>query len=153
MVVTRSGEEAVMAVSLTNRLKSGEVNPPAAKLVGFRMLSCGNGESRFEMEAGERHHNPMGTVHGGILCTLADSAMGMAFASTLEGEETFTTLEVKINFLRPVFEGTLFAGARVVHRGRSVGMVECDVATEDGKLVARAVSTCSVLRGEMAKGR
>jgi uncharacterized protein (TIGR00369 family) len=138
---------------LTNQRKDWEIAPPAAALVGFRLLSCGDGESRFEMQAGERHHNPMGTLHGGILCTLADSAMGMAFASTLEAGETFTTLEVKINFLRPVFEGRLLAEARVVHRGRSVGLVECDVATEDGKLVARAVSTCSVLRGEMAKGR
>jgi len=68
-------------------------------------------------------------------------------------EETFTTLEVKINFLRPVFEGKLFAKAKVVHRGRTVGLVDCDITTEDGKLVARAVSTCSVLRGEKAEGR
>ena len=131
----------------------GEIHPPAADLVGFRMLSYGDGEARFEMEAGRQHHNPMGTVHGGILCTLADSAMGMAFASTLGEGETFTSLELKINFLRPVFEEKLYAAAKVVHRGRSVGMVECDVSTEDGKLVARTVSTCSVLRGEAARGR
>ena len=131
----------------------GTIHPPAADLVGFRMLSYGDGESRFEIEAGTRHHNPMGTVHGGILCTLADSAMGMAFASTLGEGESFTTLEVKINFLRPVFEEKLYAEAKVVHRGRNVGLVDCNVTTEDGKLVARAVSTCSVLRGEAAKGR
>ena len=142
-----------MARSLSDQMKSGEIKPPAAELVGFRMLSFADGESRFEMDAGRRHHNPMGTVHGGILCTLADSAMGMAFASTLEEGETFTTLEIKVNYLRPVFEEKLFAIAKVVHRGRSVGMVECDVTTENGKLVARAVSTCSVLRGEKAEGR
>jgi uncharacterized protein (TIGR00369 family) len=139
--------------SFSEKIRTGNIHPPAADLVGFRMLSCGNGESRFAMEAGKRHHNPMGTVHGGILCTLADSAMGMAFASTLNDGETFTTLEVKINFLRPVFEETLFAEAKVVHRGRSIGLVDCIVATENGKLVARAVSTCSVLRGETARGR
>jgi uncharacterized protein (TIGR00369 family) len=95
----------------------------------------------------------MGTVHGGILCTLADSAMGMAFASTLGEGETFTTLEIKVNYLRPVFEEKLFASAKVVHRGRTVGLVECDITTENGKHVARAVSTCSVLRGEKAEGR
>ncbi len=142
-----------MSGSFSDRLKSGDIKPPAAELVGFRMLSFGDGVSRFEMEAGRRHHNPMGTVHGGILCTLADSAMGMAFASTLDEGETFTTLEIKVNYLRPVFEGKLFAGAKVVHRGRSVGLVECDVTTENGKLVARAVSTCSVLRGDKAEGR
>jgi uncharacterized protein (TIGR00369 family) len=142
-----------MGSSFSDRLKSGDIKPPAAELIGFRMLSFAEGESRFEMEAGPRHHNPMGTVHGGILCTLADSAMGMAFASTLGAGETFTTLEIKVNYLRPVFEEKLFASAKVVHRGRSVGLVECDVTTGNGKLVARAVSTCSVLRGEMAEGR
>lgn len=143
-----------MGISFSEKLRTGGLfHPPAADLVGFRMLSYGDGEARFEMEASRRHHNPMGTVHGGILCTLADSAMGMAFASTLAAGESFTSLEVKINFLRPVFEEKLFAAAKVVHRGRSVGLVECDVTTEDGRLVARAVSTCSVLRGDSAKGR
>ena len=142
-----------MGSSFSDQLKTGDIKPPAAELIGFRLLSFADGESRFEMDAGRRHHNPMGTVHGGILCTLADSAMGMAFATTLGEGETFTTLEVKINFLRPVFEEKLSAKAKVVHRGRSVGLVECDITEEDGKLVARAVSTCSVLRGEKAEGR
>jgi len=142
-----------MERSLSDQMKSGKVHPPAADLVGFRMVSFADGKSRFEMDAGRRHHNPMGTVHGGILCTLADSAMGMAFASTLGEGETFTTLEIKVNYIRPVFEEKLFAIAKVVHRGRTVGLVECDITAEDGKLVARAVSTCSVLRGEKAEGR
>jgi uncharacterized protein (TIGR00369 family) len=142
-----------MGDTFFEKMKSGNIKPPVAELVGFRMLSYGNGEARFEMESGRKHHNPMGTVHGGILCTLADSAMGMAFATTLDDGETFTSLEVKINYLRPVFEGKLFANAKVVHRGRNVGLVECEVSAEDGRLVAKAVSTCQVLRGEMAKGR
>jgi len=142
-----------MGSTFSGKLRSGSILPPAAELVGFRMVSFTGGESRFEMDAGRRHHNPMGTVHGGILCTLADSAMGMAFASTLGEGESFTTLEIKVNYLRPVFEEKLFASAKVVHRGRTVGLVECDVTTEEGKLVARAVSTCSVLRGEKAEGR
>ena len=79
--------------------------------------------------------------------------MGFAFASTLGPGETFTTLELKINFLRPVFEGKLTASARVTHRGKTIGLVECDVANSEGKKVARVSSTCSVLRGEAAKGR
>ncbi len=126
---------------------------PVAELVGFRPVSFGEGKAAFVMEAGKRHHNPMGTVHGGILCDLADAAMGFAFASTLEEGETFTTLELKINFLRPVFKGNLSASACVMHRGRTVGMVECVVENSDGKQVARATSTCQVLRGLAAKGR
>jgi len=84
----------------------------------------------------------MGTVHGGILCDLADAAMGMARASLLEQGESFTTLELKINYLRPVLDALLEARARVVHGGKSMAYLECDVvALPDEKLVARASST------------
>jgi uncharacterized protein (TIGR00369 family) len=142
-----------MEKRFSDRLREGGWNAPVAELVGFLPVTFGGGKSEFVMEAGVRHHNPMGTVHGGILCDLADAAMGFAFASTLGPGESFTTLELKINYFRPVFEGRLTASARVVHRGRTVGVVECDVANADGKPVARAVSTCSVLRGDAARGR
>ncbi len=137
----------------SDRLAEGSWVAPVADLVGAYPVSFGDGKAVFEMEAGRRHHNPMGTVHGGILCDLADAAMGFAFASTLGPGEMFTTLELKINFLRPVFAEKLTANAQVVHRGRMVGMVECEVVNSEGKTVARASSTCSVLRGEAAKGR
>jgi uncharacterized protein (TIGR00369 family) len=137
----------------SDRLREGVPKPPIAELVGLKVVSFGGGKANFELEAGRRHHNPMGTVHGGILCDLADAAMGFAFASTLGPGESFTTLELKINFLRPVFEEKLSASARVIHRGKTVGFVECDVLSEEGKLVARATSTCTVLRGEASRGR
>jgi uncharacterized protein (TIGR00369 family) len=105
------------------------------------------------LDVTERHENPMGTVHGGILCDLADAAMGTAFFSTLEDGESFTTLELKINFLRPFWTGRLLARGRVVSRGRTVGLAECDVEDSDGRLIARASSTCMALRGEKAAGR
>jgi uncharacterized protein (TIGR00369 family) len=142
-----------MEKAFSDRMREGRWSAPVAELVGMRPVSFGSGEAVFVMDAESRHHNPMGTVHGGVLCDLADAAMGFAFASTLGSGESFTTLELKINFLRPVFEGRLTASARVVHRGRTIGMVECDVTTGEGKPVARASSTCSVLRGEGAKGR
>jgi uncharacterized protein (TIGR00369 family) len=95
----------------------------------------------------------MGTLHGGILCDLADAAMGMAFFSTLEEGESFTTLELKINYLRPFWRGRLVAKGRVVSRGRTVGLAECDVEDVDGRLIARASSTCMALRGDSAEGR
>jgi uncharacterized protein (TIGR00369 family) len=95
----------------------------------------------------------MGTLHGGILCDLADAAMGVAFATTLQLDESFTTLELKINFLRPVWNGLLTAQADVISRGRTVGMVECKVTDEKGRLIARATSTCMVLAGQAAKNR
>jgi uncharacterized protein (TIGR00369 family) len=95
----------------------------------------------------------MGTLHGGILCDIADAAMGIAYASNLNEGESFTTLELKINFLRPVWRARLLATGRVVKQGRTLGLVECDITDERGTLVARATSTCLTLRGQRAQGR
>ena len=130
-----------------------KVPPPVAELIGFEVVEAGDGASVMRMEAEERHSNPMGTLHGGILCDLVDAAMGTAFFSTLKGGESFTTLELKINFLRPFWTGRLSARGRVVSRGRTVGLTECDVADTEGRLVARASGTCMILRGDAARGR
>jgi len=136
------------------RLVRGEVQPPPiARLIGFQVTSVRHGEAVVELEVSDIHANPMGTLHGGVLCEIADAAMGIAYASTLDDGESFTTLELKINFLRPVWKEKLRAVGRVVKRGRVVGMVECDVTNSEGALVARSSSTCMVLRGEMARGR
>lgn len=142
-------------LELARRMIAGEVDaPPIAQTVGFRITAIGDGTARFEMDtAPERHANPMGTVHGGVLCDLADGAMGMAFASTLAEGESFTTLELKINYLKPVWRTHLTADARLVKRGRDIGFLECDVVDAGGALVARAASTCLVLRGDRAVGR
>ena len=79
--------------------------------------------------------------------------MGMAFASTLAPEESFTTVELKINFFRPVWQARLAAEGRVVQRGRTMGYVECDITDEENRLVAKAASTCMVLCGQKAAGR
>jgi len=130
-----------------------KIPPPVAELIGFELESAGGGECVMSLEAQERHENPMGTLHGGILCDLADGAMGMAFFSTLEPGESFTTLELKINYLRPFWTGRLVAKGRVVSRGRTVGLTECDIEDVDGRLIARASSTCMALRGDSAQGR
>jgi len=136
------------------RIIRGELPvPPVARLIGFQLMSVRHGESVIELEASDMHANPMGTLHGGILCDVADAAMGIAFASTLEDDESFTTLELKINFLRPVWKDKLRAVGKVVKRGKSIGMAECDVTNSQGALVARSSCTCMVLRGEQASGR
>jgi uncharacterized protein (TIGR00369 family) len=120
--------------------------PPVGQLVGFTMKFVGPGHAIFAMDVDERHHNPMGTLHGGIYCDLADAAMGFAYAATLAEGETFTTIELKINFLAAVRRAKLTAEAKVVKAGRTVGYVECDVKDQAGKLVAKASSTCMKLR-------
>ena len=145
-----------MSKHLENLEKSarGELPPPpVARLIGFRLTSVRHGEAVVELEASDNHANPMGTLHGGILCDIADAAMGIAFASTLDDGESFTTLELKINFLRPVFKDHLRAAGRVVKRGKTVGLVECEVLDSKGALVAKSNSTCLVLRGGEARGR
>lgn len=127
--------------------------PPVARLIGFTIGSVEPGRVVVAMDAGPQHANPMGTVHGGILCDLADAAMGMAYASALDEGETFTTLELKINFLKPVRTGRLTATGRLVKGGHTVGLVECDVHDDKDRLVARAASTCMTLRGAQAEGR
>lgn len=134
-------------------LRTEHPGPPVARLVGFDLVRHEPGTAVFEMVAGPQHANPMGTLHGGILCDLADAAMGIAYATVLADGESFTTLELKINFLRPVWNARLRAEARVVQRGKTVGLVECDVLDESGRLVARASSTCLTLAGKSAEGR
>ena len=145
-----------MSTMLENARKmiAGELPPPPmATLIGMRLVAIEPGRARFEIDADHRHHNPMGTLHGGILCDVADSAMGMAYASTLGEGESFTTLELKINFMKPIWRAKLRAEGRVVKQGRTVGLVECDVFDEGGSLVARSSSTCMTLRGDAARGR
>ncbi len=133
--------------------RGGAPPPPIADLIGFTLTEVEPGRAVIAFDAGPRHANPMGTLHGGVLCDIADAAMGMAYAASLDEGETFTTLELKINFLKPVRTGRLIATGRLVKGGRTVGLLECDVVDDKDRLVARASSTCMTLRGEQAAGR
>jgi uncharacterized protein (TIGR00369 family) len=132
-------------------LETNEV--PVARLIGFEVKEIADGRAIVTLAAGSQHANPMGTLHGGVLCDIADASMGMAFASTLTPGESFTTIELKINFFRPVWEAHLRAQGKVVRRGSTIGYIECEVTDEGGRLVAKASSTCMALKGERAKGR
>jgi uncharacterized protein (TIGR00369 family) len=136
------------------RMISGELpDPPIAQLLGLTVISVLPGESHLEFDAGPQHANPMGTLHGGVLCDLADLALGAAYAGTLDRGETFTTLELKINFLRPIWREKLFAVGKVANRGRTIGMVECDITDSHGRLVAKSTSTCMTLQKEKHRNR
>jgi len=142
------------ALDLIRMVQRGDVAPPPiADLIGFTLTEVDPGRAVVAFDAGPRHANPMGTLHGGVLCDIADAAMGMAYAASLDEGETFTTLELKINFLKPVRTGRLIATGRLVKGGRTVGLLECDVVDDKDRLVARASSTCMTLRGEQAEGR
>jgi uncharacterized protein (TIGR00369 family) len=141
-------------LEMAQKMVNGELpQPPVSELIGFELESIEKGRAVVTLEADERHRNPMGTLHGGVLCDITDAAMGMAYASSLAEGETFTTLELKINFLKPIWKASLRAEGTVVRQGRTVGLVECTVKDAKGDLVAKASSTCMTLRGEQAHGR
>src|SRR5437899_1247281 len=136
------------------KVASGELPaPPIATLIGFTLRDVEVGHAVVDFEADARHANPMGSLHGGVLCDIADAAMGMAYASTLGEGETFTTIELKINFLKPVWQARLHAIGRVGTRGRTLGLVECDVLDTHEALAARPTSTSMTLRGDQAGRR
>lgn len=133
-------------LEMGQQMVRGEREPfPVARLVGMTMTAIEPGRAVFEMRAEGRHHNPLGTLHGGVYCDLADAAMGWAYGATLAEGESFTTIELKVNFLRAVREATLTAEAKVVKAGSTLGYVECEVKDEQGRLVAKAASTCMKL--------
>ena len=153
--VTRTTGPTIHPREWFRRVMEGELPlPPVAELVGMRFVSADDGVAVLELEADPRRHaNPMGTLHGGILCDLGDMAMGIALGSTLQPGETFTTIELKINYFKPVWRSRLTATARIVKRTRTTAFIECDVLDDGGSLVARLGSTCMVLTGERAAGR
>jgi uncharacterized protein (TIGR00369 family) len=127
--------ETQLDVSATEQCpgpKPEEFPAPIGKLLGLKLLQAESGMAVVEFVADERHANPMGTLHGGVLCDIADAAMGFAYYTTLAADESFTTLELKINFLRPVSKATLRAKAGVVRAGqvRRVRRVRCRRRTE-----------------------
>lgn len=130
-----------------------DTRPPIAELIGFELDAVDEGKAVLSFRPGPEHANPMGTLHGGILCDIGDAAMGYAYASTLSADESFTTLELDVKFRRPVWEQPLTATGRVVDAGRTVGLVECDVTGPDEELIAHLEGVNMTLRNDKATGR
>jgi uncharacterized protein (TIGR00369 family) len=130
-------------------IQRGELAPPpAAALLAMRLDEVDPGRTLFSMMADELHENPMGTMHGGIVATLVDTAMGCAVSSMLPAGASFTTLELKTNFVRAISQttGRVYAEGRVVHSGGRVATTEARVHDDNGALYAHATSTCLISR-------
>jgi uncharacterized protein (TIGR00369 family) len=128
--------------------------PPIAGTLGFRLIAVEVGSATLEMRTDpSRQSNPMGTIHGGVLCDIADAAIGTAHAYSLKEDESFTSLDLRINFFRPVWEAVITAKAKAVHQGRTTSYYECAITREDGKLIAMVTSTVMTLRDGQAAGR
>jgi uncharacterized protein (TIGR00369 family) len=138
----RSGLELMQAMA------KGELPPPPiAQTLGFRLAEAERGHALFECEPAEYHYNPIGVVHAGLAMTLMDSAMGLAFVTTLEEPVAWTTLEFKSNFTRAltVDSGVVRCMGSVVHSGRRVATTEARIEDSRGRLCAHGTSTILVL--------
>lgn len=120
--------------------------PPIADLLGFALVEVERGRAVFAGVPAYRHYNPIGVVHGGYAATLLDSAVGCAVHSTLQRGEAYTTLELKLNLVRPITQetGQVLAEGRILHRGRTVGTAEGYLRDAAGKLYAHATTTCMI---------
>jgi len=128
--------------------------PTIARTLGFKLLEVAPGTATMEIVADtDKHANPMGTIHGGVWCDIADAAIGTAHATSLEEGESFTSLDLQINFFRPVWNGRIRAIAKPVNVGRKISRYVCDILRDDDKLVAQVTSTVMTLRGDQASGR
>jgi uncharacterized protein (TIGR00369 family) len=131
------------------KIVSGELpGPPIAALMNFGLAELGEGFAVFTVEPAEYHYNPIGVVHGGLAATLLDSAMGCAVHSTLAAGVGYTTLEIKVNYVRALTSETrgVRCEARVIHVGGRTATAEGRVVDEGGKLYAHGTTTCLIFR-------
>jgi len=133
-----------------------EMRYPTAisKTLGFRITEIDSGYAKVELDANaEIHGNQQGTVHGGMLCELADATIGTAHSTAISEGETFTSIDLKISFFRPVWESVLTATAKQIQHGKTITHYQCEITRDDGKVVALAMSTVMTLSGNAANGR
>jgi len=127
--------------------------PPIAVLLGMSIVSVAPGKVTFGLDVAEHLYNPIGSVHGGVFCTLLDSAMGCAVHSSLDRGQAYTTLELKVNIVKALTLDTpnVVAAGRVVSAGRRVVTASGQIAGPDGTLYAHATTTCLVFEPRRAQ--
>jgi len=131
------------------RITNGELPvPPIMETLGFKALSVRDGVARFELDPAEMHYNPIGSVHGGVIATLCDSACGCAVHSMLPAGAYYTSLDLNVKFLRPVSAdtGPLLCEGTVLHLGARSALAQATLTGPDGKLHAQATSSCMIFR-------
>jgi uncharacterized protein (TIGR00369 family) len=131
------------------KLVAGELpRPPISALMNFGLVELSEGRAVFAVEPAEYHYNPIGVVHGGLAATLLDSAMGCAVHSMLPAGVGYTTLEVKVNYIRAMTSetGRVRCEGKLIHLGGRTATAEGRVLDEDGKLYAHGTTTCLIFR-------
>ncbi len=131
------------------KIVTGEIpRPPISALMNFGLAELSEGHAVFTVEPAEYHYNPIGVVHGGLAATLLDSAMGCAVHSTLPAGVGYTTLEIKVNYIRALTTktGVVRCVAKVIHVGGRTATAEGRVVDAGGKLYAHGTTTCIIFR-------
>jgi uncharacterized protein (TIGR00369 family) len=144
----RDAMAGTAGLELMQLMAAGELPPPPiAQTLGFRLVEAERGRAVFECEPAEYHYNPIGVVHAGLAMTLMDSAMGLAFVTTLDEPVGWTTLEVKSNFTRAltIETGLVRCTGSVIHLGRRVATTEARIEDVQGRLYAHGTSTILIL--------
>jgi uncharacterized protein (TIGR00369 family) len=140
-------------LELMRALQAGDLPAPGfAVTLGIEPTAFSEGRAAFALDPGPEHLSPLGTVHGGILSTLLDSAVGCAIHTTLSAHDTYTTVDLDVKFVRPVRpgQGRITAEAQVVHVGGRIATAEGRIVDADGTLYAHATTTCLITRGMRA---
>ena len=130
------------------RIISGEIpNVPIGDTLGFRVTEVESGRIVLTGRPDRRSYNLIGSVHGGWAASILDSAMALATLSSLDEKNAFTTLDIKINYLRPITleTGEVRAEGRVIHSGRRIALCEARLTDPEGKLLAHGTGTCLIL--------
>jgi uncharacterized protein (TIGR00369 family) len=141
--------KTISGLDYLKALQSGEFPPPPiAVLMGMWISEVSEGRAVFAVEPAEYHYNPLGTMHGGVIATLLDSALGCVVQSMLPAGTAYTTLELKVNYVRAITTrtGTVYAEGKIIHVGGRVATAEGRLTDEAGKLYAHATTTCIVMR-------
>lgn len=131
------------------KLMAGELPPSGmGLLMGFSLVEVSAGHAVMTVTPDERHYNGLGIAHGGLAATLLDSATGCAINTMMPAGRIFTTLEMKINYVRPIRgeAGEVRCEARVIHVGERVATAEGRVIDENGKLYAHGTATCMLFQ-------
>ena len=147
--VTAEAARTMSGLEFLQAMARGELPPPPImSTLGFEGFEVGAGWARFTITPGEHHYNPIGSVHGGVIATLLDSALGCAVHSALEPATAYTTIDLQVTFVRPLTASTglVRCEGRVIHVGGRVATSEARITDADGRIYAHGTSTCLVLR-------
>ena len=148
MISAGAVRSGLSGIDFLRKIRDGEIpNPPIAELLGFQLTVVEPGFAVFECDPGEHHYNPIGVVHGGLACTLLDSAMSCAVQTTVPAGSGYTTLELKVNLVRAITAktGHLRCEGKLIHAGARIGTAEGKLIDADGKIYAHGTTTCIIL--------